>query len=98
MTAVEFSKQHPYLMAKLSGLLDLKFGSIEVKFATLISYNPPVCYFRLGVYFNMQANEKWLVLPGIVSSFILSDLLKKEGFSVAAKDTVKANGMLVKVS
>jgi len=34
MTAVEFSKQHPY--GKAVGLLDLKFGSIEVTFATLI--------------------------------------------------------------
>lgn len=41
----------------------------------------------------MQANEEWLVLPGIVSAFILNDLLKKEGFSAATKDAVKANGI-----
>ncbi|XP_010432017.1 PREDICTED: glycine-rich domain-containing protein 2-like [Camelina sativa] len=54
MTAVEFSKQHPY--GKAAGLLDLKFGSIEAK-------------------------ENWLVLPGVVSAFILSDLLKNKGFT-----------------
>lgn len=42
----------------------------------------------------MQANEKWMVLPGIVSAFILGDLLKKEGsFAAAAKETVKGNGI-----
>ncbi|KAG2291168.1 hypothetical protein Bca4012_007119 [Brassica carinata] len=60
MTAVEFSKEHPY--GKAVGLLDLKTGSIE-------------------------ANERWFVLLGIVSAFILSDLLKKEG----SLDKVKAN-------
>uniref|UniRef100_A0A1J3FCN7 Glycine-rich domain-containing protein 2 n=1 Tax=Noccaea caerulescens TaxID=107243 RepID=A0A1J3FCN7_NOCCA len=66
MTAVEFSKEHPY--GKAVGLLDLKFGSVE-------------------------ANEKWMVLPGVVSAFILSGLLKKEGVCAAAKETVKANGV-----
>ncbi|CAH8325919.1 unnamed protein product [Eruca vesicaria subsp. sativa] len=68
MTAVEFSKQHPY--GKAVGLLDLKFGSFE-------------------------ANEKWLVLPGLVSAFILNDLLKKEGFFGAEKNKVKGNGTTV---
>ncbi|KAF8092150.1 hypothetical protein N665_0423s0035 [Sinapis alba] len=62
VTAVEFSKKHPY--GKAVGLLDFKTGSIE-------------------------ANERWFVLPGLVSAFILSDLLKKEG----SLDTVKANGI-----
>ncbi|KAF8051077.1 hypothetical protein N665_1805s0007 [Sinapis alba] len=70
MTAVEFSKQHPY--GKAVGLLDLKFGSIE-------------------------ANEKWWVLPGLVSAFILNDLLKKESFCGAEKDIVKANGIAMKL-
>ncbi|KAJ4880187.1 Glycine-rich domain-containing protein 2 [Raphanus sativus] len=64
MTAIEFSKEHPY--GKAVGLLDLKSGSFE-------------------------ANERWMVLPGIVSAFILSDLLKKEGSLAAAKETVKGN-------
>lgn len=35
-----------------------------------------------------------MVLPGIVSAFILGDLLKKEGsFAAAAKETVKGNGI-----
>lgn len=33
-----------------------------------------------------------MVLPGVVFAFILSGLLKKEGFCAAAKETVKANG------
>ncbi|KAJ0233482.1 Glycine-rich domain-containing protein 2 [Hirschfeldia incana] len=64
MTAVEFSKEHPY--GKAVGLLDLKSGSFE-------------------------ANEGWFVLLGVVSAFILSDLLKKEGSFVAAKETVEGN-------
>ncbi|CAH8382219.1 unnamed protein product [Eruca vesicaria subsp. sativa] len=66
MTAVEFSKEHPY--GKAVGLLDLKTGSTE-------------------------ASERWFVLLGIVSAFILSDLLKKEGSFAAAKETVKGNGI-----
>lgn len=43
MTAVEFSKQHPY--GKAVGLLDLKFGSVEVKFETLKLKIHHFCYF-----------------------------------------------------
>lgn len=45
----------------------------------------------------MQANEKWLVLPGLVSAFILNDLLKKESFCGADQDIVKGNGITVKL-
>ncbi|CAN8283927.1 unnamed protein product [Cochlearia groenlandica] len=53
MTLVEFCKEYPY--GKAVGLLDLRFGSIEVK-------------------------ENWFVLPGIVSAFILYNVMKKGGF------------------
>ncbi|XP_010531340.1 PREDICTED: glycine-rich domain-containing protein 1-like [Tarenaya hassleriana] len=65
MTAVEFSKQHPY--GKAVGLLDLKFRSFEAK-------------------------ENWVVLPGIISAFILDSIPKKEGFggwSAATEDEVE---------
>ncbi|XP_019089172.1 PREDICTED: glycine-rich domain-containing protein 1-like [Camelina sativa] len=55
VTLVDFSKQHPYV--KVVGLVDMKFGSVEVK-------------------------ENWLVLPGIVSTFILSAVLKKDSTNV----------------
>ena len=86
MTAVEFSKEHPY--GKAVGLLDLKTGSIEVKYQ-----NAPfwllVSLRFLYILICMQANERWFVLVGVVSAFILSDLLKKEG----SLDKVKANGI-----
>ncbi|KFK34860.1 hypothetical protein AALP_AA5G202400 [Arabis alpina] len=73
MTLVEFSKEHPY--GKAVGLLDLRFGSIEVK-------------------------ENWLVLPGIVSAFILNNVLKKGGFDgfnattkVIQHESLKTNGL-----
>ncbi|EOA16038.1 hypothetical protein CARUB_v10004166mg [Capsella rubella] len=70
----------------------------EQDFLTAVEYSEQHPYGKavelLDLKFgSIEANEKWLVLPGIVSSFILSDLLKKEGFSAAAKDTVRANGM-----
>ncbi|CDY63918.1 BnaC07g51250D [Brassica napus] len=51
LTAVEFSKQHPY--GKAVGLLDLKFGSFE-------------------------ANEKWLVLPGLLIK-TYGNMVEEEG-------------------
>lgn len=43
----------------------------------------------LTLIFDMQAKENWLLLPGIVSAFILHTVLKKggsEGFNVTTKD------------
>ncbi|CAA7019781.1 unnamed protein product [Microthlaspi erraticum] len=53
--------------------------------------------FRFG---SIEAKENWLVVPGIVSAFILNTVLKKGGFGgvnatskVAQCDGLKANGL-----
>ena len=99
MTLVEFSKQHPY--GKAVALLDLKFGSIEASVDYLIFFAfLCLCHDQLTLLFDMQAEENWLVLPGILSAFILNTLLKKGGSNgfdattkVAQQESLKSNGL-----
>ncbi|TKY56367.1 Glycine-rich domain-containing protein 2 [Spatholobus suberectus] len=59
MTAVEFSKKHPY--GKAVALMDLTYGFLEIK-------------------------EEWLILPAILSAFVLSN------FPDFSSPSEKANG------
>ena len=82
MTAVEFSAEHPY--GKAVALLDLKSGCLKV--GQLLIRRTKYTIIKEGItyFFNFlikieQAKEEWFILPGLISAFILSHILKKKG-------------------
>ncbi|RWR77881.1 glycine-rich domain-containing protein 1 [Cinnamomum micranthum f. kanehirae] len=57
----------------------------ERDFMTLVRFSRDYPYGKALAMFNLKSgyimvNEEWLALPGIVLAFILSDMLRKEGY------------------
>lgn len=52
---------------------------------------------RIITIFDEQIKEEWLVLPGILSAFIISDILRKEGYSGISTDNIQDQREMVNV-
>ncbi|KAJ4873512.1 Glycine-rich domain-containing protein 2 [Raphanus sativus] len=96
MVKVYYGRKLVYETKRCAKLRSEQDFMTAVEFSKQYPYGKAVGLLDLK-FGSFEANERWLVLPGLVSAFILNDLLKNEGFCGAAKDIVKGNGITVKL-
>ncbi|KAI4314456.1 hypothetical protein L6164_027364 [Bauhinia variegata] len=81
-----------------------KYGN-EIDYLTAVEFSVEDPYGRAVALFDLRsgfvkAKEKWMVLPGIILAFIISNILRKEGYKgyIATSKDLKMNASTEKVS
>ncbi|KAG6648661.1 hypothetical protein CIPAW_07G161800 [Carya illinoinensis] len=74
----------------------------EQNFMTAVEFSAENPYGKAVALFNLKSGlleikEEWLVLPGILSAFIISDILRKEGYSGISTDNIQDQREMVNV-